>query len=76
MPDVIPEEAPYYEIEYDACPMPGVGKFLHEHALPVKEPGVLLLDPLVIEPGIAKDQSPVGGRDGKVRMEEEHSKGI
>lgn len=22
------EEAPYYEIEYDSCPMPGVGKFV------------------------------------------------
>ncbi len=28
VPDVVPEEAPYYEIEYDACPMPGVGKFV------------------------------------------------
>lgn len=27
-PDVFPEEAPYYEIEYDSCPMPGVGKFV------------------------------------------------
>lgn len=22
------EETPYYEIEYDSCPMPGVGKFV------------------------------------------------
>ncbi len=28
VPDVFPEEAPYYEIEYDSCPMPGVGKFV------------------------------------------------
>lgn len=25
---VFREEAPYYEIEYDSCPMPGVGKFV------------------------------------------------
>nr|WP_304955458.1 TerB N-terminal domain-containing protein [uncultured Acetatifactor sp.] len=25
---VLREEAPYYEIEYDSCPMPGVGKFV------------------------------------------------
>ena len=26
------EEAPYYEIEYDSCPMPGVGRFVRRQA--------------------------------------------
>ena len=26
------EETPYYEIEYDSCPMPGVGKFVLKSA--------------------------------------------
>lgn len=39
----IHEEAPYYEIEYDSCPMPGVGRFVLKSArteTPPREPAI------------------------------------
>ena len=38
------EDTPYYEIEYDSCPMPGVGKFVLKSAeirMPPREPDPL-----------------------------------
>lgn len=32
------DEAPYYEIEYDSCPLPGVGRFVKRKGIPAGAP--------------------------------------